>query len=507
MIHDDSLGIHPLKIFLASLGTETNTFSPFTTGYQNFSETCLVRGGAYGDNPFLFAVPLVIWRQQAGKLGWSVVDSLCTFAQPAGMTLRAVYESFRDEIIADLNRAMPVDAVLLSLHGAMVAHGYDDCEGDLIAAVRTFVGPDVPVGVELDLHRHLTPKMVENSTAIVIFKEYPHSDTAERAEELFQIIAATAEGKAKPHMAVYDCQMIGVYHTTTEPMKSYLAQIRSLEGKNRVLSISIVHGFPWGDVPDMGTRILVVTNNDPQKGLALAESLGRQFFELRDQLQPDYLGIDESLDRALATDGSPVVLADVSDNAGGGAPGDSTFILKALLNRGIENAAIACIWDPIAVMLAIEAGVGTQFDLRLGGKMGPMSGDPLDLRVTVTKIVRDAMQSFEQKPYQSQSRLGDAVAFRACGIDIVANTIRTQTFSRDVFTNLGIDPLRKRILVLKSMQHFHAAFAPIAATILYVTAPGALVPDFRKLPYRRVDRHKWPLGGPDEDDRKRAPRG
>ncbi|MSO22393.1 MAG: M81 family peptidase [Acidobacteria bacterium] len=495
-----------MKIFLACLGTETNTFSPFTTGYQNFGETCLVRKGAYGDNPFLFAVPLVIWKQRASQRGWSVVDSLCTFAQPAGLTLRAVYESFRDEILADLKRAIPVDAVLLSLHGAMVAHGYDDCEGDLIAAVRAVVGSAVPVGVELDLHCHLTPKIIENATAIVIFKQYPHSDTAERAEELFQIIAATTEGKAKPHMAVYDCQMIGVYHTTTEPMKSYLAQIRSLEGKNRVLSISIAHGFPWGDVPDMGTRVLVVTDNDPKQGVALAESLGRQFFELRDRLQPDYLSIDESLDRALATSGSPVVLADVSDNAGGGAPGDSTFILKALLNRGIENAAVACIWDPIAVALAMEAGEGTQFDLRLGGKMGPTSGDPLDLRVTVTKIVRDAMQSFEQKPYQSQSRLGDAVALRACGIDIVVNTIRTQTFSPDVFTNLGIDPLQKRILVVKSMQHFYAAFAPMAARILYVAAPGALVPDFRKLPYQHVDRRKWPLGGPDEDHRNRAPR-
>src|SRR4029077_14643484 len=174
-------------------------------------------------------------------------------------------------------------------------------------------------------------------------------------------IAASVEGKVKPHMAVYDCHMIGVYHTTTEPMKGYLAQIRNLEGKNRVLSISIAHGFPWGDVPDMGTRVLVVTDNDSQKGFVLAESLGRQLFELRDQLQPDYLGIDESLDRALATDGSPVVLADVSDNPGGGAPGDSTFIIRALLNRGIENAAIACIWDPIAVALAMEAGEGTQF--------------------------------------------------------------------------------------------------------------------------------------------------
>lgn len=223
--------MHAVKIFLACLGTETNTFSPFRTGYRNFAETCLVREGAYGDSPFLFAVPLVIWERRARQLGWSVVHGLCAFAQPAGVTVRRVYESFRAEILADLNRAMPVDAVMLSLHGAMVADGYDDCEGDLLAAVRAAVGPKVSVGAELDLHCHLTQTMVENATVLVTFKEYPHDDAAERAEELFQLVAARMAGEVKPHMALFDCQMVGVFHTTQEPMKSYLSQVKSLEGE------------------------------------------------------------------------------------------------------------------------------------------------------------------------------------------------------------------------------------------------------------------------------------
>jgi microcystin degradation protein MlrC len=485
-----------LKTFIASLGTETNTFSPFFTGYRNFKETYLARGGDHGDKPFIFAVPLIIWRRRAVERGWSVAESLCTFAQPAGMTLRPVYESFRDEILGDLKQAMPVDTVLLSMHGAMVADGYDDCEGDLLAKVREIVGPEVPIGAELDLHCHLTPTMIDNATAIITFKEYPHIDFADRAEELFHIIADAAEGKVRPYMALYDCQMIGVYPTTTEPMKSLVAHIKDLEGKDGVLSISIGHGFPWGDVPDLGTRVLVVTDNRPDHGTVLAESLGRQLFEMRDHIQPDYVrSIDEALDRALAADRGPVVLADGSDNAGGGAPSDSTFILKALLDRGIENAAVACMWDPIAVQLAMEAGEGAQFDLRLGGKMGPMSGDPLDLRVTVTRIVPDATQSFGRGPEKAQSRLGDAVALHTNGVDIVVNSIRTQVFNPDVFANLGIDPTQKQVLVVKSMQHFYAGFAPIAADILYVAAPGALTPDFKALPYKKVNRSIWPLSG------------
>ena len=482
-----------MKAFIASLGTETNTFSPFLTGYRNFEETYLVRDGDHGDQPFIFAVPLIVWRRRATERGWSVAESLCTFAQPAGVTVRAVYESFRDEILADLERAMPVDMVLLSLHGAMVADGYDDCEGDLLARVRATVGPDVPVGAELDLHCHLTPAMVANATAMITFKEYPHVDFADRAEELFDIIAATVEGKVRPHTALYDCQMIGVYPTTAEPMRSFVDRIKGLEGKDGVLSISVGHGFPWGDVPDLGTRLLVVTDDQPDEGAALAESLGRQLFEMREQVQPHYLTVDQALDRALTADRGPAVLADVSDNAGGGAPSDSTFILRALLDRGAENAAVACLWDPVAVQLAMEAGEGARFDLRLGGKMGPMSGDPLDLPVTVTKVRPNAFQSFGHGPDKAQSRLGDTVALRAQGVDVVVNSIRTQVFSPEVFAKLGIDPQQKQVLAVKSTQHFYAGFAPIAAEILYVAAPGALTPYFEELPYRKANRSMWPL--------------
>lgn len=478
-----------MRVFTACLGTETNTFSPFVTGYQNFAETCLFRGGDYGDAQPLFGGPLRVWRQRAAEQGWVVIESLCAFAQPAGVTLRPVYEAFRDEIVADLRRALPVDMVLLSMHGAMVAEGYDDCEGDTIAAVREVVGPDVPIGVELDLHCHLTPRMVDAATAIITFKEYPHIDTLERAEELFTIIADTACGKLRPTMALYDCNMLGVFHTTVEPMQSFVAAMQAAEGRDGVLSLSLAHCFPWGDVPDLGVRMLAITDNQPQQAAALAEQFGRKLWDLREQLQPDYKSIDAAIDLALATEGGPVVLADVSDNAGGGAPNDSTFILQALLERGVTNAAIACIWDPIAVALAMEAGEGVSFDMRIGGKMGPMSGDPVDLPITVTKLLKNAHQTFSHR----RASLGDAAALHGRGIDIVVNSQRTQTFGPDAFSNLGIDPTQKKILVVKSMQHFYAGFAPIARRVIYVAAPGALVPDFTQLPYQHADRNKWPL--------------
>lgn len=479
-----------MKLFTALLSTETNTFSPFLTGMQNFAENYLVRNGEHGDEPDADAVVLVRWRDMAKARGWSVVESLAAFAMPAGITLRPVYEALRDEILADLEKALPVDAVLLLMHGAMVAEGYDDCEGDMAQRVRAIVGPDVPIGVELDLHCHLTQTLVDNANAVVTYKEYPHIDPPERAEELFQIIADAAEGKSKPVTALHDCKMIGVYHTTKEPVKSFVSQMKALEGKDDVLSVSLGHGFPWGDVPDLGTRVLVVTNNQPEKGAALAKTLGDQFYAMRDRVQPNYRHMEEALEEALAFPQQPVVLADVADNAGGGAPNDSTFILRAMLESGIENAAIGCIWDPIAVSVALEVGEGVELDLRIGGKMGPMSGDPVDLRVKVGKIVRNATQMFGE----GRTPLGDAVALHGPnGIDIVAISHRTQTFSPEVFTNVGIDPTQKKILVVKSMQHFYAGFEPIAAKVIYTIAPGALVPDFKQLPYKKANRAIWPL--------------
>ncbi|MBA3874921.1 MAG: M81 family metallopeptidase, partial [Anaerolineae bacterium] len=402
-----------MKFFTTCLATETNTFSPMPISEKSFFVS---RHGDYSTYPPYRDSTVALFRKWAAARGWEVAESIIANAEPAGITLRKAYEGFRDEILADLKAALPVDAVLLDLHGAMVADGYDDCEGDLIAAVRQVVGAKIPIGVELDLHCHITEKMVSNASIIITYKEYPHTDTADRALELFNLIAATVEGKIHPTMGTFDCRMIGLFYPTAEPMKSYVARLKALEGKDGVLSVSLAHCFPWGDVPDLGAKTLVVTDNNAAQASKLAEDLGRELYNMRETVYPRYQGIDAALDEALALGKSPVVLADVSDNSGGGAPGDSTFVLRRLLERKIENAALGCIWDPVAVSVAMDAGVGAKLDMRIGGKMGPMSGDPVDIRVKVGKIARGATQMFAEGP----SPLGDAVALHGPnGIDIV----------------------------------------------------------------------------------------
>jgi microcystin degradation protein MlrC len=478
-----------MRVFTATLGTETNTFSPIPTALASFRDSMLYRAGEHPDRPTMFTAPLWAARERAKARGWQVIEGLCAFAEPAGPTVRADYEALRDELLADLHRALPVDMVLLGMHGAMVAEGYDDCEGDLLARVRALVGPKTAVGAELDPHCHLTRAMLDNADVIICFKEYPHTDFLERGAELADLCAEMAAGKIRPAMSVFDCRMIGIYHTPREPMRGFVDRMSALEGKDGVLSISVVQTFPWGDVADLGTKILVVTDNRPDIGAALAERLGRELYALRGKTSADYLTIDAALDRALAIEGGPVVIADSPDNPGGGAPGDATFVLAALLARGIGNVALGPFWDPQAVRFCHDAGLGARLRLRIGGKTGPMSGAPLDVAAEVRHLARDATQRFGG----TASTMGDVAAIRADGIDIVLNGVRTQAFGTDLFTGNGVTLADKKLIVVKSSQHFHAAFAPLAKAVLYVGGPGAIATDFSTLPYRKARRPIWPL--------------
>jgi microcystin degradation protein MlrC len=477
-----------MRVFAATLATETNTFSPIPTGLESFADHTY-RAGEHPDEPTLFTAPLWVARQRAKANNWQVIEGLCTFAQPAGITTRHAYETLRDELLDNLRQALPVDIVLLGMHGAMVADGYDDCEGDLLTRVRALVGPKTIVGGELDPHCHMTRRMIDHADVLICYKEYPHTDFVERAEELVNLCAAAAKGEIKPVMSLHDCRMIGIYHTPREPMRGFVDRMQAREGRDGVLSVSVAHGFPWGDVPDVGTRILVVTDGAPEVGTRVAQEVGAELKSLRGRTMPTYLSIPEALDRALASDGGPVVVADVSDNPGGGAPGDSTFLLSALLERGVEQAALGPMWDPMAVRLCFEAGEGSNLPLRIGGKTGPMSGDPLDIEARVVKLVRGAHQAFGA----SQVGMGDCVAVRVGGVEVVLTSARVQAMGRDLFTNLGVELERKRLIVVKSSQHFYAAFAPIAKEVLYCGAPGAIAPDLTQVPYRRAVRPLWPL--------------
>lgn len=478
-----------MKIFAANLSTETNTFAPCPTGWGGFQENGIYRGDASIRASDSVGYMMAELRRLAEADGHELAEGLSAEAQPSGPVIREVYETLRDEIVAGVRAALPLDAVALTLHGAMVAQNHDDCEGDLLACIREVVGPDVPIAATLDPHCHFTELMQYAANILIAYKEYPHTDGIERLHEVYRLVTQTAERKVSPVTAVHDCRMVGAWHTTTEPMAGFVRRMKSFEGHDGILSVSLGHGFPWGDVPEAGAKLWVVADGDPQRAAALAHQLGNEFWALRHEVQPKWLDLDHGLDAALAVGTGPVVVADVADNPGGGAPGDSTFILRRIVERDIPNVAMGCFWDLGAIQICADAGVGATLDLRIGGKCGTASGDPIDLRVTIRAVHDTHSQSIRGMSIP----LGRSVWVEGPnGLDIVLVSIRTQVIGVDAFTGLGIAMDAKRLVIVKSTQHFQAEFAPRAKAVVHLAAPGALTPDFAALPYRHRSLNYWP---------------
>ncbi len=479
-----------MRLFSATIATESNMFSPMPTSLAGYRESVFLRPGEHPDDaPRMCTAPLWIARRRAKAEGFTLVEGSCFAASPAGTTVRKDYEFMRDEILDQVRKAMPLDGVLLGLHGAMVADGYDDVEGDVIERVRAIVGSKCVIGVELDLHCHLTVKRVTLSDLIILYKEFPHVDVADRAEELLTLVLRTIRGEVRPVMSLYDCRQISSYPTTLPLMRAFVDRMKALEGKEGILSVSIGHCFPYADVPELGGRILVVADGDKAKADALATKIGQEFVAMRGKTMPQYYDPDAAIRAALDFDGEPVVMADPADNAGGGAPSDNTTILRRMIAQQVERAALAPIWDPIAVRLCFDAGLEGEFDLRFGGKIGPTSGQPVDAHVRVIGLKREAWQGFGP----TQVPLGDCAAVRVGGIEVVLISNRTQALGLELFRNVGIEPTRKKLLVVKSTNHFMGNFGPIAKKVIYAESDGPLSRDYRKIPYSRVARPIWPL--------------
>lgn len=478
----------PKRVFLGSIATETNTFSPLRTDLQDFKDSFYAPPGQHPKTPTLCSAIYPVARACAAELNWQIVEGTASWAEPGGIVNQNTWEFLRDQLLTELRATMPVDIVLLGLHGAMVSQGCLDCEGELLAAVREIVGGATIIGATFDPHSHLSRRRTDSANLITVFKEFPHTDFVDVAEDLVELVHRTSLGEINPVISTFDCKMIEVLPTNREPMRCFVDKIKALEGQGCVLSVSVIHGFMAGDVPDLGSRIVVTTDNDKPAGDMLAATLGAELFAMRGKTRPEFLTPAAALDRAAASGGALAVVADVWDNPGGGVPGDSTILLAEMLRRDVKNAALATIWDPIAVRTCFSAGEGAEFRLRFGAKMSEHGGDPLNADVIVRRTMRDAVQSFGQ----SVVPLGDSVWIEVGGIDVILNSVRSQVFNPDVFSNFGIDPKRKALLVVKSTNHFQDAFSRISDNIYYAAVDGPYPNNPETNDYHNLTREIWP---------------
>jgi len=484
-----------VRFFIAMMSHETNTFSPLPTDRAQFEARDLRYGGEILEAYRNTGTCLGGMIDGAQARGVTLVPSLAAAASPAGRVTKAFYQEAKDRLLADLRAAGRLDGVLLDLHGAMVVEGLDDGEGDLLAAVRATVG-DVPVAVTLDFHANVTAAMTRAATLIHGYKTYPHIDMDTRGREATERLADVVAGRLHPAIAFRQPPMlppIAGQLTARGPMRRLYDMADAMERRPHVVSISIFAGFPLADIHDAGLSIYVCTDGDQPLADALADELAATAWEHRREFLHQATGVREAVARARALPGRPVILADIADNTGGGAAGDTTEILRELLRVGARETTVACVWDAQAVAACARAGVGATVTLEVGGKVDPSHGAP----VTVTGRVRTLSDGrFVHKgPMMRglEGRLGPTAVLDVNDLKIILISLRWQTLDPEMLRVVGIDPAAEKIVVVKSSVHYRAAFEPLAHEIIEVDAPGLSSSNLTRFAFANVRRPIFPL--------------
>jgi microcystin degradation protein MlrC len=485
-----------MRFFLAMFSHETNTFSTIPTGRPQFEARDLRYGGeileVYRDTGTCVGGMIAA----AARHGVTLVPSVAAAASPSGRVTAEMYRQVTERLLADLQAAGPVDGVLLDLHGAMVAETTDDGEGELLRAVRTAVGPAVPIAVSLDFHTNLTPTMVAHADLLHGYKTYPHVDMAERGAEATDRLIDVVQGRLRPTVAFRQPRLLpplGSQRTAVGPMRRLYDLADEMEREPGVVSVSIFAGFPLADIPDAGLAIYVVTDDDLGLAERLADRLEAVAWAHRHEFRHTALPVEEAVARALAHDGTPVVLADMADNTGGGAAGDGTVVLRELLRVGARSAVVACLWDPDAAAACARAGVGATVSLRVGGKTDDRHGEPLAVTGRVRTLSDGRFVHKGPMMHGLEGRLGVSAVLDVDGVKIVLISLRWQTLDPEMLRIVGLDPADHKVIVVKSTIHYRAAFEPIARAILEVDAPGLSSSNLTRFDFKRVRRPIFPL--------------
>lgn len=490
------------KVLIAGFMHETNTFSNLPTDLAAYRARSLYRGAEVPANMRGTRTEMAAFLDAGDRYGWDVTHPVYANATPSGKVTRETFEVLSGEILAAIDAEDPFDAILLSLHGAMVVEHADDGEGLLLQLVRDKVGSRVPVAVTLDLHANVTDMMAELADVIISYRTYPHVDQYEIASRAADLIHRTLAGGIRPATVVARGAMLdGADHgrtTAPGPMTEVLAKADALLAEPGILATSVNAGFPWADIHDTGPSAVVVGDGDDPRYRAMAEGLIAEIWSRRHRSTVETLSIEQALKRlaeaASATPGKPVVLADFADNPGGGGYGDATGLLGAMIDAGLEDAAFATIYDPAVARQCTEAGVGASVSLTLGGKVDPRYGDPLQVSGKVETLT-DGTFLFDGPMMQgTKCNMGPTAVLRVGAVDIVVTSARYQAFDQQFFKHAGIEPAKKAILAVKSAHHFRAAFGPIAGAILAVDGGDGLTSrNYKELPFRNVRRPVYPL--------------
>jgi len=484
-----------MRIAIAGLMHESNTFAPQPADRQRFHEGSFTVGEAM----------IPVWKDAhhefggfivgASQYGFDILPTVMAWATPSGPVADEMFEEIVAEIIARAGQ-QPIDGLLVALHGAMVTSRYPAADAEVLRRLREAF-PDKPISVSLDFHGNVDPVMAEQVQAMVGYQTYPHIDQRERGLLAAELLARTVRGGIRPVTAIAKRPMMMNLlgqATDREPMRSLLAKARQAEKRPGMLSVSIMAGFPYADVPQMGPSVIAVHDGDRAVAAAVAEELAEAMWQVRHELNVPCPNPAEAVLLARQSDQLPVLLIDLGDNIGGGSAGDGTVLLAEILKQR-ASGAIVVLYAPDAVRAATKLGIGEYFIATVGGQLDDLHGKPVRIAGRIRSIPSGEWVETEARHGgRRHNDQGPTVVIDIEGPNtLVLNSFRTPPFSLGQLTSLGLNPGAARMIVVKAAVAYKAAYAPLGGRIIEVDTPGVSAINPVHFPYKHIARPMFPL--------------
>ncbi len=485
------------RVGIAGFIHESNSFSPIPTPYQHFKDTSLTRGAALVARWQGTHHQLGGFLQGAREFQFEPVPLLATYGVPSAPIPSESFEQLASDMTESLRAALPLDGLLVALHGAAVAENFPDADGELAARFRQILGAQVPIMAVIDLHANISAKLVENTNAIVVYRSNPHLDQRERGLEAAGLMARTLRGEIAPVQAL-ECPPlllnITKQYTEEAPAKRLYDDVRSLLAWPGILSASTAMGFYYSDVEEMGASFLAIADRDKNLARKAARWMAERAWDRRRDFLSDLPGPAAAVRSAAEEAQGPIVLMDVGDNVGGGSPGDSTVLLDEILRQEASDALVV-LFDPGAVSACVQKGVRQSIRLSVGAKTDLNHGRSVPVTGRIRSIADG--QSSESRPRHGGQGFFDQ------GLTVVLETPRHNTLvltsirmaprSLEQLWSLGLRPEQKKILVVKGVVAPRAAYQPIAYRTILVDSQGATSANPANFTYRHLQRSLYPL--------------
>ena len=486
-----------MRIAVGQLWQETNTFNPWPTTRADFEAFGVMRGAELvermADTNELggFIQSLRTWPERP-----EIVGLVRLPAWPGGLATADTFAWLRDELTAALRKALPVDAVLLALHGSLAAEGTPDVEGDILDAVRALIGPAVPLVATLDLHANVTERMARAADALVLYHTAPHIDVFETGQRGAAVLRRILDG-ARPTTAFQKLPLVvPADRADTQNPESVSYAIREMlqswERDPCVLAAGLATVQPWLDIADLGSAVVVVTDGDAELARERCRELSALVWERRRDYLSQLVSVEEGVQAAFDEPAGLVVLGDGADATTSGSPGDSSHLLREMVKYAWPRPALVTLVDPELVTEAVRRGPGAEFAASLGGKLDCRFSTPLPAVVRVERLFSARFVMSGHLARNLPIDMGMSAVLRIGNIHIIVTSRSGPHFSPQLFEAAGIDPFAAQLLVAKSPCGFRAAYQGRAKRILMVDAPGCAPADFWRYPFHNIPRPLWP---------------